>query len=134
MTMGAKYYAKIKELYQLEERRQKQLKVKDETMAISPQLLTAMVTTKGKQINRQPMMGYLDMADKPNQKELVRILTWALDLKPRSSAEQLRCSLDVMRWSSRLKLWEAYPEEMEVMKFHFDDTLVQAHASILNMR
>ena len=131
--MGAKCYGKMKELYQHEASPQKQLKVKDETLPISPQLLKAMVACKGKQANRQPMIGYLDMADMPNQKELVGILRWPLDLKAGTSAEQLRCCLDVMRWCSRLKLLEAFPEEVDITKPHFDETLVQAHASIMNM-
>ena len=128
--MGARYYGKIKELYQHEASPQKQLQVIDETLPLSPQLFKAMVACKGKQPNRQPMIGYLDMADMPNQKELVGILRWALSLKAGTSAEQLRCCLDVMRWCARLKLWEVYPEEVDMMKLHFDETLVQAHASI----
>jgi len=124
--MGSKYYAKIKDLYQTEDSPQKLLTVKDDKEEISPALLKAIVSSQAKQPNRQPMLGYLNTADKPNQKELVGILRWGLDLRPSSSAEQLRCCLDLMRYVARLKLAALFKDEMEIMRNHFDETLVQA--------
>jgi hypothetical protein len=132
--MGAKYYAKIKALYQTEDSPMKLLKVTDDTLVIGTQLLKAIVSAKAKQPNRQPMLGYLNTADKPNQKELVGILRWGLDLKPSSSAEQLRCCLDLMRYVARLQLDKAFPTEIGIMHSHFDDSLVQALFTRLCMR
>ena len=132
--MGAKYYARLKEAFELEASPQKQLKVNDETESIKPMLLKAIVSSKAKQPNRQPMMGYLHMAEKPNQKELVGILRWGLELKPSTSSEQLRCCLDLMRWCARLELYKDFPDEIKLMKAQFDKTLVEAPAPILNLK
>ena len=124
--MGQKYYAAMRSAYSSAEDPQKQLQVKDATLGVNAQLLKAMVALKAKQPNRQPMLGYLHVAEVPNQKELCGILKWGLELRPSASPEQLRCCLDLMRYVARLGLHKLFPDELLVMQAHFDETLVQA--------
>jgi hypothetical protein len=58
--------------------------------------------------------------------ELVAICRWGLTLKPAASPEQLRCSLDLLRFWARLKVQFAFPEETAIMFSLFDEALVQA--------
>ena len=58
--------------------------------------------------------------------ELVGICKWGPTLKPAASAEQLRCSLDLLRFWARLGLHKLHPEETAIMFSLFDDTMVQA--------
>jgi len=56
----------------------------------------------------------------------VGICKWGLTLKPSASPEQLRCSLDLLRFWARLGLHKSHPEETAIMFSLFDDTMVQA--------
>ena len=61
--------------------------------------------------------------------ELVGICKWALTLRPSASADQLRTSLDVMRFWARMECKKLFPDETTIMFTMFDDTMVQAFST-----
>ena len=65
-----------------------------------------------------------------NQREVVGIYTYFLELKPSASSDQLKCALNVLRMVARLNLQELFKEETGLIKQHMDIVLCQAHITM----
>eukprot|EP00969_Alexandrium_andersonii_P078769 3473368-Alexandrium_andersonii.AAC.1 len=132
--MGRRYYEQLRQAYNgASGNSEAELKVKDDTESIQGPLLKAMVALKSRSQNRQPLLGWLSIADAVNQRELVGVLKVLKSLRPSASAEQLRAALDIMRFVSRLGLPSRFPEEIKLCHKDFDEVLCQA-SSVLRIQ
>ena len=59
---------------------------------------------------------------------MVGILRWALELRPLASTEQLKYSMDVCRFISRLGLAEKFPKDIAVMSDWLDNVLTHVYS------
>lgn len=128
ITMGRRYYQALREAYATTENPRSLLQVANSHEVVNDTLFKAMLSCKRNPVNRGPMLNYLQIAEKPNQAELIGILRWCFDLQPSASAEQARGVLETMRFVKRLQLDAHYPNEVNLMKEKFNQGLLQAFA------
>ena len=126
VTMGRRYYQALREDYSTSDNPRTRLVVKNPEEVVSDTLFQAMLSTKKNPVNRGPLLNYLQIAEVPNQAELIGILRWCYDLNPSVSAEQCRGVLETMQYVKRLELMNIFPEEVKLMCGKFNAGMVQA--------
>ena len=99
------------------------LQVTDANETINDTLFKAMLSTKKNPVNS---LNWLQIAEKPNQAELIGVLRWCMVLQPSVSGEQARGVLETMRFVKRLELTKHYPNEIKLMTDKFNQGLLQA--------
>ena len=122
---GERFYRDLRQQFFSDENPLRRLAAKDENDVVHPKLVAAMVKYKST-ASKDAMGAYIRLADAVNQKELVGICRFALEIKPTSSAEQLRLSMDVLRFFVRLDLKSKFAEEILIMTTWIDSVLVAA--------
>ena len=126
VTMGRRYYHGLRESYATADNPRTCLQVTDANETINDTLFKAMLSTKKNPVNRGPFLNWLQIAEKPNQAELIGVLRWCMDLQPSVSGEQARGVLETMRFVKRLELTKHYPNEIKLMTDKFNQGLLQA--------
>jgi len=119
---GARFYNEVRAKFQTKDRPIDRLVSNESDGPISAQVLQAMVAYK-KNGNRAPLAGCLTVLEDVSRAELVGILRWALELRPTNSAEQLKYSMDVGRFITRLQLHKKFPKDIGVMADWLDNML-----------
>jgi hypothetical protein len=123
---GRIFYDASRKVFQSDQTPEAQLKTKNDGEKIDPRLFAAMVKyTNSKK--KEALGPYIRVADNVNQKELVGLLAWALDLKPLASIEQFNLCMDVLFFVCRVRADTLFPDEMEIMKEWFDNVLCAAY-------
>ena len=122
---GERFYRDLRQQFFSDENPLKRLSAKNDGDVVAPRLMSAMV--KYKQTGSKDAMGaFIRLAVSVNQKEVVGICRFALEIKPTSSAEQLRLAMDVLRFFVRLEMKSKFAEEISIMSTWIDSVLVAA--------
>lgn len=101
--MGVSFYNEMRVLCQEDTGAAATLTLSDESEVVDARLVKSMIEAKKKKhLNRAPLVGWISTTEKVNQRELVGIYRWALDLRVSASADQLRAGLEVMSMTARL--------------------------------
>ena len=127
VTMGRLYYNQLRMMYASAEHPLKQLTIKDPNKDVQPELFQAMLASKKTPPQRQPMLQLLqNMADSPNQSEVVGTFRWMIGLSPTVSSEQYQGIIQTLRWVTRLNIQQVCKDEIAICKPHFEQGLLQA--------
>ena len=112
--------------FQSDEHPCKKLKAKDRSEPIDEGLLKAMLAYKKSSSNRGPLNSFIVHAKTVNQRELIGILQYFLQLCPTASAEQFRYCISVLDLLVRLDVRKNFGDEFNIVKGHVDQVLLVA--------
>ena len=65
---------------------------------------------------RARMDAFVCLCSHLNQREVIGIMHYMLELKPTTSSDSLVCCLNVLRMAARLSLKDRFPEEISIMQ------------------
>ena len=125
-VMGKNYYATMRSKFEDQGSNPQALKALDTNQALDPRLVKAMAASQSATQNKGLMQQFLMVVQNVNQRELVGILKFFQQLRPSSSAEQLRCGLDVLAFMNRLSIPKSYEKEHAAVVDNVDQVLCQA--------
>ena len=127
--MGSRWYREARQKFMPESFPASKLKATNTNEAIDEELLKGMMHYKSS-ASRAKIDAFIMHAASLNQREVVGIYTYFLELKPSASSDQLKCALNVLRMVARLNLEELFKEETAIIKQHMDTVMSQAHITL----
>ena len=122
--MGKCYYAVLRAAYAPQSSASKQLQVDNADEIVPDDLVQGILKAKKSTPQRNALLHWLAITEKiPNQKSLIGLCRFSLELKPWTSSGQLELLAAVMDFFVRARATAQYPVEMQIMKSSFDKTL-----------
>eukprot|EP00971_Amphidinium_carterae_P351113 6491918-Amphidinium_carterae.2 len=125
VSMGPAYYEALRTLHADSRDPSEQLKVKNTTVAVSADCLTAMVAAKSRPANRSLMVSWCKRTETINQTEIVGVLRWFVGLKGHKQDEQHLTELEVVKLMKRLSVDKSFPEEWSIVKEKSEDVMLK---------
>jgi len=132
VSMGPAYYEALRTLHADSRDPSEQLKVKNTTVAVSADCLTAMVAAKSRPANRSLMVSWCKRTETINQTEIVGVLRWFVGLKGHKQDEQHLTELEVVKLMKRLSVDKSFPEEWSIVKEKSEDVMLKAFKKMVN--
>ena len=127
--LGSRWHREVRQKFLPESFPASKLKARNLSDPIDEELLKGMMYYKSS-ASRAKIDSFVMHAASLNQREIVGVYTYFLELKPSTSSDQLKCALNVIRMVARLNLQELFKEETGLIKQHMDIVLSQAHITM----
>ena len=133
-AMGGPYYKSIKLLYMSSSDPRKQLLVSNGNEELEPKLVIALTEARKQNPNRHPLLDWLRVSGTCNQRSLVGLLRFTLDIRAGVSIVQATLLIDIMKYLVVNGMDTAFPAEIKLVVMHFDDGLCHVLASMRRER
>ena len=123
LSMGKRYYDWLREKYAPDGSPSKLLKVKDTTQGLDDELVTALTNAGKQQPLRSQLSLWLGNNGATNQRTVVGIMRFVMQLRPHQSAAQREILKEIMQWMSRNEIATNYAEELQHTRGALDSGL-----------
>ena len=128
VTTGKFYYATLRSLYRSPKSVESCLQVKDGDAPQDERMCYALAAAADAKRSFDLLFSWCETVQDVNQTNIVVLFKILLTISPAKSLETASATIQVMRMIRRLNLNVKYPEEVALMKGHFDQACVKSLA------